>query len=417
MLLLIGRFVSTLGTYFQSFALSLYVLRMTGDPALFAATVSIRYIPQLLLGPFAGVIADRFDRKKIVVGLDLLSGVIIALFAILHITQGTFTMNQIYIMQVALGIISVFFSPASMTLLPNVVPEEDRPAANSADSMLGSIAELTSPILGALLLGFGIVPIMIINSMSFILSAISEMFIYIPKVIDQNKQVKIPDFWGDFKEGLVFMLKNRMVLAFTLTAIVSNLAIAPFFSVTSPYIIKETLGASDFVYGVTVSVTSIGMLIGPMIAPILFKKFSPRQISIIGYLSISLVILSGVIFFQDNILRNVKNTNFHIAVITGIGLVCTIILIVRGIEVRTSFQKEVPNALYGRVGSVVNTVGLSSVPLGQMLIGFVLGTVSPSMIFLATGGTVFVAGLLYAALTAGNSNKMLKQASPTKTSL
>lgn len=87
LLLMAGQFVSMMGSQFQSFAVSLYILKITGSATKFASVLVIMMIIQVLLGPVAGVFADWFDRKKIIVLLDFLNGVIVGGFAYLYLGQ------------------------------------------------------------------------------------------------------------------------------------------------------------------------------------------------------------------------------------------------------------------------------------------------------------------------------------------
>jgi len=90
-LLMFGKFISLTGTQMQEFALSLYVLKITGSATLFASVIIVAMIPQLLLSPIAGVFADWLDRKKIIVYLDIISGILVGIFATIYMINGELT--------------------------------------------------------------------------------------------------------------------------------------------------------------------------------------------------------------------------------------------------------------------------------------------------------------------------------------
>lgn len=93
-LLMFGKITSLIGSYMQSFALSLFVLNTTGS----ASILAVALIPELILAPFAGVIVDWFDRKKILIALDLASGGVVTIFAIIYFVSGEMPLIYIYIL-------------------------------------------------------------------------------------------------------------------------------------------------------------------------------------------------------------------------------------------------------------------------------------------------------------------------------
>ena len=124
-LLMLGSLVSKIGTYFQDFALSLYVLKITGSGMKFASVLAITLIPQIIFGPFMGVIADRFDRKKIIVTLDILSGVVVGITAVVFKLNGGISLPYIYVLVIILSMISLLFSPTIGAIIPSIMKKEE----------------------------------------------------------------------------------------------------------------------------------------------------------------------------------------------------------------------------------------------------------------------------------------------------
>lgn len=109
-LLILGKLVSLLGSNMQQFALSLYVLGITGSATIFASIISISILPRLLFSPIAGVFGgDWFDRKKSIVILDLVNSIIIGIFAVIFIVRGNLSIPMIYILVILLEITEIFF--------------------------------------------------------------------------------------------------------------------------------------------------------------------------------------------------------------------------------------------------------------------------------------------------------------------
>lgn len=109
-LLIMGETVSLIGTIMQNFALSLYVLAITHSTVKFASVTAITIFPKLILGPFSGVIADRFNRKKIIVGTDLINGILMGIYALLFFINGHLSLLSIYILVISITITNIILN-------------------------------------------------------------------------------------------------------------------------------------------------------------------------------------------------------------------------------------------------------------------------------------------------------------------
>ncbi len=179
-LVVLGRFVSSFGTLLQNFALSLYVLEKTGSALLFSSVIAVSLIPRFFLMPIAGVITDKFSRKKMIVNMDILSGVFVLAISVLFLLKGELSLGVIYIIVITLNSINVFFEPSMNSILPDIIEKDKLADANSLMEMSGAIISLTAPIVAGLLYStLGIYVILAINAVSFLLSAFSEAFIKI----------------------------------------------------------------------------------------------------------------------------------------------------------------------------------------------------------------------------------------------
>lgn len=117
-LIVFGEIISLFGTQFQSYALSLYVLKITGSAAKFASVLALGFIPQIILGPVSGVFVDRLDRKKIILIINTLNCIVIAALASVYMANGGLKMSYIYIAVMIMSVNSVIFDPAVSTVFP-----------------------------------------------------------------------------------------------------------------------------------------------------------------------------------------------------------------------------------------------------------------------------------------------------------
>lgn len=375
-LLVLGRFISNIGSAMQNFAFSLYVLKLTGSGSHFASILAVGMIPNLILGPICGVFADWFDRKKIIVYLDFISGILIGSMFLISITVGLSTYH-IYITVILLSVISSLFNPAMSAALPSVVEKEELLEANSISSLLSTISGLISPVLAGMIFGFyGISVVMFINSLSFILSGISELFIKMKETPNKTSSFSLANFKKDFNEGIKFIYNKSIIRRIIFCGLIMNLTLNPTFSVGVPYIAKMVLKVSDFHLGMLQTIAFIGTMLGPIIAGIISKKISLSKIFSIATLSIGLLI-GFMSFNSTHLYISLFNSNLAPYIsFTVTALIIYALVTIMNISFFTLIQKEVPLEMMGRVNAVIGTAVMGAIPLGQIIFGYMFDKVS-----------------------------------------
>jgi len=394
-LLLAGQYISAVGSAMQGFALSLYVLSITQSGGKFASVLAISVIPRLILGPVAGVFVDRLDRKKIIVYLNILSGIVTAVCYVLSITSGL-ELLHIYIVVIVSSIISSLFSPAISTAIPSIMKKEELVDANSLSSMVMTTSSIISPMLAGALYGLlGLPIILLLNAVSFFIAAFMEIFINLPLLDRKNTRFTYTVFKKDFIEGVTYIISQKLLRKIIICAFIINFTFNPMLSVGFVYLAKMVLKVSDIQYGMQQTIFVIGALIGPFIASKISKK---QELSKIFYSG--LFLLGGLIAFialdTSKIFVDLFAGNtipFAVMIFTG-----TLIVAVTGvinISISTMLQRETPLELYGRVNSVQTMAAMSAVPLGQMLFGL-LFDIAPSYIaILITSISLVINALLF----------------------
>lgn len=415
-LLIFGKIVSSIGSQMQGFALSLYVLGITGSATKFASVLAITIIPRLILGPIAGVFADWFDKKKMMVALDILSGIIIGIFVLIYRITGGLDMTHIYILSITLSLIGVIFQPVTSSILPSIIKKEELVDGNGLSSFVMDLGNLLSPALAGILMGsYGLYVILIINSISFILSGISEAFIRIPKINSKPQNITIKSFTNDFKDGITFIKNKKLIFNIILLCLVINFAYNPVFSIGLTYISKQILMVSDFQYGLMESMLVVSMLIAPFICSSMYNKFKGGKMYfyIILFSGSLLGILSLV---PSNFYLNLFDNNFipyvSIIVITFfIGLITSL----ANITMNTMFQEQVPLNLMGRVSSVMGAVCMAAIPFGQMVFGYMYDKVSASICILISSIILIITILLFrkSLFNCDNENEIKNELSET----
>lgn len=168
MILVIGQIISLFGSSIQRFALSLYLLDLTGSASLFATILAISMLPIVLVSPIAGILADRGDKKKWMVLLDTISGIILMIYA-LFIFQGRDYVVIVAIMMVLLSVISTLYQPIVNTCIPILVADDQLVRGNAIIQQVASLSNFLGPLIAGVLYGvLGIKGVIILNIISFL---------------------------------------------------------------------------------------------------------------------------------------------------------------------------------------------------------------------------------------------------------
>lgn len=394
--LISGKLISLMGTQIQDFAMSLYVLKITGSAAKFASVLAITVIPQIILGPICGVFADWFDRKKMMVLLDILSGLIVLSMGIVYKVNGILPMSYIYFSVVVLSVVSLLYSFTGSAVLPGIIEKDKLLKANSINSTVTSIPQIAGPLFSGIIFGFfGLFYIIVINSISFFISALFNIIIDIPKNTRKNLKFNFKQFKCDFKDGVTFIKSKSIVLNIVICGFFINFALDPLTSTGLTYIGKKVLLLSDGEVGTMQSIVALGILVGSILPGLIQNKLPETKffgivvtISGIIVLSVSMVL---VLFYNKIIL--------NIAVITAciitLLFVMVVFIIVCNIVLSTIFQKEVPMDFMGRASSVLNTLCTAAMPAGQMIIGGMFDYTKAYIPVGVAGMIILLSGLIY----------------------
>ncbi len=380
-LLMFGKLVSLLGSNMQQFALSLYVLAMTGSATIFASMLSISILPRLLLSPVAGVFGDWFDRKKSIVSLDFINSIIIGVFALIYIINGRLSLSMVYVFVILLEITEIFFHSAMSAVMPSLVEKEDIADANAINSLVMNIGQLLAPVIASIIYGsFGLKSILILNSASFFLSAVSEMFICIPKKHKKPDKINLESFKTDFKEGIIIIKENKLISTIISLGTVINFCVAPLFSIGLVFIIKEVLKATDFQYGLFETVLASSMITAPLICSAYLKKIEIGRMFYRSFISIAVLIFMMSIV-PSKIITSISFSNMlPFALLTVISFLIGAFATIANIALGTMFNQIVPIHLMGRTSTVFNLLVTVFIPIGQMIFGYLYDIIAPSYV-------------------------------------
>ena len=374
-IIVIGQIISLFGNAIQRFSMSLYLLEFTGSAATFANILAISTIPYILFAPIAGMLSDKVNRKKIMVYLDLFCSVLIGAYAFI-LLQGRDSELIVAIVMFVLSICYTLYGPAVTSSIPQVVEQDKLTRANGIINQVGSIVNFVAPIFAGVLYGLvGIKVIVIINAISFLLSAIMELFLDIPDVV-KNKGEKehkvlsigfVKNSFVDMKDSFVYLKKEKkVVLGIIASYAMCNIFLVPILSIVAPYFINVFLGLPSEIYGAVEGISVLGMILGGLWITLKPKMFTMEKVH---YTYFPMII--GVALMST--LTSIKANNYTLAALFAIGgMAIMLSLSLSNVLTLTFIQKSVPGGMLGRVSALSTAIATVSVAPGQLLYGQII---------------------------------------------
>ena len=271
-LLLQGNTVSTIGDLMCSIAIGYWVYEQTGSSSLMGIMSAISMFVTMFLSPFTGSIVDKCNRKWVMVGMDLMQSVVM-------LTIGTLAyLNKLNVPGVliaaflaALG--TVFYSPAVNTLLLDIIPHNDMVRGQSVFSGMNSLISMVGTAFsGVMVAFFGVPLIVILNGLSNLYSAVSELFIHVPKTVQQGDQVTVRSVLRDSKAALKAIFTDPCLRLFVTLSLILNLLGAGPLTLVLPFCMEK--GFTVDMYGYLMSVWTVASLICVLLLSAV--KMSPR---------------------------------------------------------------------------------------------------------------------------------------------
>jgi MFS family permease len=357
--------------------------------------LAIAILPRIILSPIAGVFGDWFDKKKSIVILDLVNAFILFGFAIYLFYNEDLTIGLIYLLVILLEITEIFFHSSMSVVIPSVVEKEQYLEANSLRTMVISFGTLMAPILGAIIYGaFGLFIAIIINAVSFLISAISEMFIKVPKTKSEDNVKSIAGFKKDLVEGIKIIKESKPIKTIISIAMIVNFSIAPLFSVGLIFLVKEVLSQSDFRLGLLQTVLSASMIAAPMLLTKRLKQMKLGDVLVKSFLIIGFLIMLISITVNQSVFSISDGLLSYIIVLVTCFIIGVFVTAVN-IAVGTLLQKIVPLEYMGRTSTVLGLGTAIMIPIGQVIFGYLYDIINPGIVMILNGAIIILTVIIY----------------------
>ena len=367
-----GQAVSLITSAILQMAIIFYLTEKTGSAMVLSMASLVGFLPYAVFGPAIGVLVDRHDRKKIMIGADLIIAAAGAVLAIVAL----YTELSVWMVMVVLFIRSIgtaFHSPALNAVTPLLVPEEQLTKCAGYSQSVQSISYIISPAAAALLYSvWKLNAIIAIDVLGAVIASITVAIVRIPKLGDQVQSLE-PNFIREMKEGIVVMRQNKGLFALLLLGTLYTFVYMPI-NALYPLISMEYFNGTPMHISITEIAFASGMLAGGLMLGRLgsYEKRVPLITGSFFMMGASLAIAgllppSGFIIFVVCCAIMGLSVPFYSGVQTAL------------------FQQKIKPEYLGRVFSFTGSIMSLAMPLGLILSGFFADRIGINHWFLISG--------------------------------
>jgi MFS transporter, DHA3 family, macrolide efflux protein len=390
---MISKLISSFGAQVYAFAISFYILQLTGSATSFATNLICNILPRTLISPFAGAITDKYSRKMIVITAQIVTTLTVVGLLIVTVTSGL-SLVSIYITTCILAITSTFSGVAFTSSITRLIDKDRIQKAMSLNQMSISFAAIGSPAIGGLLYGTVSIPVFLIiyivaSSIAILLESTMnfKLFSSQKQPVEQEKKETI---FQSIKEGIRYLKLHPIIVTLVWISLLINFLFGAF-EVGYSYILINQLKMESQHFGFTQGAFSIGMLLMSIYFSIRKEVRFPFLVSKRGILAIaicmgaiSLPLLFSLSYWTVFI--------YYIVVMFSFGSM----IIVINTPLQVMLQKIIDDDYKGRVFSIIETMAMALMPLGMVIYGFLYDVFPGQWILLLSATTLIVVVLIMA---------------------
>ncbi|CAN5553845.1 MFS transporter [soil metagenome] len=373
--------MSVTGTWMQTIAQAWLVLTLTNSAIKLALVNVLQFAPILVFGLVAGLIADRFPRRSILVATQAIAALIAVTLTLLTWSDSV-QLWHIYALALGMGIVNAFDMPSRQAFVGDLVDREELPNAIALNSSLFNAGRLIGPaIAGILLAAYGPALCFAVNAISYIAVLASLLLMSIPKMIERSRSAKR---LAQIREGISYV-RNTPAVALTMTMVALVGIFGLNFNVWMPLLAKNDFQTGAGGFGVLMAVLGLGSLVGALLLAFRVRSAEPRRMLATGALLGGAEIILGI--------SAIVGLSFYLAL--GVVMVLGFAMTSTMAMANTIVQSSTPAELRGRVMSVYMTLFAGTAPFGALLAGAIADFVSaPASIMIGGILTISVVGYL-----------------------
>jgi len=373
-----GQCISLIGTWTQTIGQSWLVLSLTGSPLLLGIVGAMQFLPITFFSLFAGVLTDKFSKKKILVFTQTVSMLLAFILSALVFTHAV-KYGYIIALALCLGFCNTLDMPTRQSFIVEIVGKEDLMNAITLNSATFNLARIIGPAIGAMLMAYlGAGWCFLLNGFSFM--AVIYGLVHIEAVNYVRKKSSEQSMFKEIKNGLKY-IKNNLVLLETIM-LISIMGVFVFnYNVLIPVFTKNVLHMAEKTYGMLMSALGAGSLIGALLMSFRSKVGPSKKLMIGSSLAIGIML----------ILTGSSNLYYFTAISLAITGIFNMFF---STTANTTLQINSKDEYRGRVMSVYTLVFAGSAPLGNLFSGFVAEKYGADAVFMISGACTIVLILL-----------------------
>lgn len=388
-LLFVGQLGSEIGNGAVQLALPWLVLQLTGSAFQLGFAYFFQFSPMLLFGIMGGVFVDRWDRRLTIVIVDVIRGFAFLSVAVIYYL-GSLTVEHLYAVIFLESSLANFFNPARAALMPNLVDPDNLRSANSLMEVARNVGFLIAPPVGGLVIALlGPSSIMLIDGITFLLSAVTVFMIkwrQPPRPVRQveGRMQAIRIVLDETAAGLAVIMRSRLLQVSVLLGLVLNLVVAPI-QVLVPLFVRNVKHADVTYFTSLIGGLLVGLLVGSLSAPTTARKIGLGKLTIIAVFTLGVVICAAP---WPPMLWPPVVAMFLAGCAVGSLNVGQITLI----------QGNTTDEERGRVSATYYTATLGVRPIGYLAIGALASAVDIRFLFVVLGILALMVGVVLSRL-------------------
>lgn len=367
-----GQAVSLITSAILQMAIIFYLTEKTGSAMVLSMASLVGFLPYAVFGPAIGVLVDRHDRKKIMIGADLIIAAAGAVLAIVALYMEL----PIWMVMVVLFIRSIgtaFHTPALNAVTPLLVPEEQLTKCAGYSQSLQSISYIVSPAVAALLYSvWELNAIIAIDVLGAVIASITVAIVRIPKLGDQVQSLK-PNFIKEMKDGIVVLKQNKGLFALLLLGTLYTFVYMPI-NALYPLFSMEYFNGTTMHISITEIAFASGMLAGGLI------------LGRLGSYEKRVLLITGSFFMMGASLAiaGLLPSNGFVMFVVCCAIMGLSVPFYSGVQTAL-FQEKIKPEYLGRIFSLTGSIMSFAMPLGLILSGFFADRIGVNHWFLLSG--------------------------------
>lgn len=344
----VGETVSYFGDNFYDIAIMWFVFSKTGSGMQTGLVLVSSFLPQVVVGPFLGVLADRWNRKRMMQAASAIQALLTGVLTLLMILHSV-AMWEIYGITILLSIVQLAYGPARAGIFPDLLDRDELMIGNALFNTSTQIARLVGSTAGGTVIAFtGPSTAIAFNALTFVVSTLFMQWVaYVPSSVPTRREHRASIF-RDMQGGWRWLWGKKVLLILIAIGTVSNIALGPT-NVLAPMLIRNVMHGNAAALGVFDACIGLGILVGGLV----LGSVSAKRVGILFACGIGLqgVAMALVATASSILVAYVGNFVLGLAVVAA------------NLPTSTLFQLLVPGEMRGRVGSISGMLSSVAIPI------------------------------------------------------